>query len=89
MKTIKVDFGEPFEIDNGRYISTWKMVIIGGILQLVRLLNTDWDKLENKVDEMMKEPSKIVCDACKKEQERHEDGNTDSVVCLYCGHRIR
>lgn len=37
----------------------------------------------------LKELPMIVCDACKKEQDRHEDDNTDSVICLYCGHRIR
>ncbi len=89
MKQIKVKVGEPFEIDNGRYISTWKMVIRDGILQLVHLHDIDWEKLESKIDVLLNESSRIICDVCGKEQERHEDSNTDSMVCLYCNHRIR
>ena len=32
---------------------------------------------------------KIICDRCKKEQGREQTEDTDSVICLYCGHRIR
>ncbi len=56
MKRIEVKFGEQFEVDNGRYVSTWKMFISGGILKMERQLNQDWEQLEKKVDELMETP---------------------------------
>lgn len=56
MKRIEVKFGEPFEVDNGRYVSTWKMFISGGILKMERQLNQDWERLEKDVDKLMENP---------------------------------
>lgn len=56
MKIIKVDLGEPFEIDNGRCVSTWKMTISGGVLKMERQLNCDWERLEKDVDKLMENP---------------------------------
>lgn len=32
---------------------------------------------------------KLLCDRCGKNTGRHIDGQTDSVVCPYCNHRVR
>jgi hypothetical protein len=56
IKRIEVKLGEPFEVDNGRYISTWKMFISGGVLKMERQLNQDWERLEKDVDKLMENP---------------------------------
>ena len=56
MKRIKVKLGELFEVDNGRYTSTWKMFISGGILKMERQVNQDWEQLEKDLDKLMDNP---------------------------------